>query len=200
MSSHHIVRDEQEPALLIMDPSACPADIIGQLLEWSPVVATTSTALKAVLETGIKVDLVIYTSAEDPEMLDSLLTDQQPVRLLESSGNFPAHNLLQFLHTKGQPSLNIVSHLPPEELLPTGIPLQGIALFCGSYRGIYQATGTFEKWAGAGQQYKAALENSDKKLYNLLAAATETTVLEVLQDGFIRIESSGPFWLWEKIA
>jgi thiamine pyrophosphokinase len=35
MSSHHIVRDDQEPALIIANGAACSAELLGQLLEWS---------------------------------------------------------------------------------------------------------------------------------------------------------------------
>lgn len=36
MSSHHIVRDDQEPALIIANGAACSSELLGQLLEWSP--------------------------------------------------------------------------------------------------------------------------------------------------------------------
>ena len=37
MSSHHIVRDDQEPALIITNGASCSEEeLIGQLLEWSP--------------------------------------------------------------------------------------------------------------------------------------------------------------------
>jgi thiamine pyrophosphokinase len=200
MSSHHIVRDEQEPALFIMDPSACPTEVTGQLLEWSPIVATTSSALPSVLETGIKVDLVLHTAADNTETLYHQLTDQQPVRLMETDPLFPAHNLLVYLLAKGQPALNIVSNLPPERLFPEGTAMQGIAIFCGSFRGVFQPSGKFEKWAGAGQYFKAAPNGTTYILNNLQTSEKEKGLLEAQQDGFVRIESSSAFWLWEKIA
>ena len=35
MSSHHIVRERQEPALLITDVYSIDPELVGQLLEWS---------------------------------------------------------------------------------------------------------------------------------------------------------------------
>ncbi|MFD2144372.1 hypothetical protein [Mucilaginibacter antarcticus] len=36
MSSHHIVREKQEPALLVLGLDGFDEEQLGQLLEWSP--------------------------------------------------------------------------------------------------------------------------------------------------------------------
>ncbi len=59
MSSHHIVRDDQEPALIIANGAACSTELIGQLLEWSPLVIVLDAAIERVLELGIKVDVLL---------------------------------------------------------------------------------------------------------------------------------------------
>ena len=59
MSSHHIVRDDQEPALIIANGEMCSNELLGQLLEWSPLVIVLDSAIKRVLELGIKVDVLL---------------------------------------------------------------------------------------------------------------------------------------------
>ena len=59
MSSHHIVRDDQEPALIIANGESCSAELLGQLLEWSPIVIVLDSAITRVLELGIKVDVLL---------------------------------------------------------------------------------------------------------------------------------------------
>jgi thiamine pyrophosphokinase len=59
MSSHHIVRDDQEPALIIANGEACGSELLGQLLEWSPIVIVLDSAIERVLELGIKVDVLL---------------------------------------------------------------------------------------------------------------------------------------------
>lgn len=59
MSSHHIVRDDQEPALIIANGAACNEELLGQLLEWSPLVIVLDSAIERVLELGIKVDVLL---------------------------------------------------------------------------------------------------------------------------------------------
>jgi len=59
MSSHHIVRDDQEPALIIANGAACSDELLGQLLEWSPLVVVLDSAMESVVELGIKVDVLL---------------------------------------------------------------------------------------------------------------------------------------------
>ena len=58
MSSHHIVRENQEPALLVEDFHALSDEYLGQLLEWSPTLITTTNMLNNFLTQEIKVDMV----------------------------------------------------------------------------------------------------------------------------------------------
>ena len=59
MSSHHIVRDDQEPALIIANGAACSSELLGQLLEWSPLVIVLDSAMDRVIKLGIKVDVLL---------------------------------------------------------------------------------------------------------------------------------------------
>ena len=54
MSSHHIVKDDQEPALIIANGAACSQELLGQLLEWSPLVIVLDSAIERVLDLEIK--------------------------------------------------------------------------------------------------------------------------------------------------
>ena len=57
MSSHHIVRDDQEPALIIANGESCSDELLGQLLEWSPIVVVLDSAIERVLARNIKIDV-----------------------------------------------------------------------------------------------------------------------------------------------
>jgi thiamine pyrophosphokinase len=59
LSSHHIVRDDQEPALIIANGSACNLELLGQLLEWSPLVIVLDSAMERVMKLDIKVDVLL---------------------------------------------------------------------------------------------------------------------------------------------
>lgn len=69
MSSHHIVRDDQEPALIIANGAPCSEELLGQLLEWQPLVVVLDAAIERVLPLGIKVDVLLgdFDRDFDPE-------------------------------------------------------------------------------------------------------------------------------------
>jgi thiamine pyrophosphokinase len=83
MSSHHIVRDDQEPALIIANGAACSEELMGQLLEWSPLVIVLDSAINRVIELGIKVDVLLgdFDRGFDPEYYRDL---QYPLEIVHT--------------------------------------------------------------------------------------------------------------------
>jgi len=81
MSSHHIVRDDQEPALIIANGAACTSELLGQLLEWSPLVVVLDSAIKRVNALGIKVD-VLLGDFDDGFDAHEFVRSQHPVEIV----------------------------------------------------------------------------------------------------------------------
>ncbi|WP_116788854.1 thiamine diphosphokinase [Flavobacterium psychrotrophum] len=81
MSSHHIVRDDQEPALIIANGAACSKELMGHLLEWSPLVIVLDSAIDRVMQLGIKVDVLLgdFDRGFDPEYYRDL---QYPLEIV----------------------------------------------------------------------------------------------------------------------
>jgi thiamine pyrophosphokinase len=109
MSSHHIVRDEQEPALIIANGQSCSFELMGQLLEWSPVVMVLDGAIHRVLELGIKVDIVLGDFDRN-ENLDELLANQQPIEVVYTpdQNKTDLEKGLDYLIAKGHKAVNII--------------------------------------------------------------------------------------------
>jgi thiamine pyrophosphokinase len=59
MSHHVVVRDDQEAALVVANGQACSPELLGQLLEWSPLVVALDGAFDRVMALGVKVDVVL---------------------------------------------------------------------------------------------------------------------------------------------
>lgn len=74
MSSHHIVRTDQEPALIIANGQSCSNELLGQLLEWSPLVVVLDSAIQRVIDLNIKVDVLLGDFDRD---FDPILYEQQ---------------------------------------------------------------------------------------------------------------------------
>lgn len=109
MSSHHIVRDDQEPALIIANGASCSEELLGQLLEWSPYVIVLDSAVTRAIQLGIKIDVILgdfdrnfdpyfYTNEQFP--LEIIHTPNQDKTDLEKA--------FEFLIEKGHKAVNVV--------------------------------------------------------------------------------------------
>lgn len=109
MSSHHIVRDQQEPALLVANGAPCSEELLGQLLEWSPFVLALDGALPRLLRLGIKVDAVLG-DFDSIGMKSEELMPWQPIRVIETQDQefTDLEKGLMFLIEEGHRAVNIV--------------------------------------------------------------------------------------------
>lgn len=108
MSSHHIVRDDQEPALIIANGGACSDELLGQLLEWSPYVMVLDGALSRVSQLGIKVDAVLgdFDSLSQP---DTHIAMQQPIEVIQApdQNKTDLEKGIEWLIQKGHRAINL---------------------------------------------------------------------------------------------
>lgn len=109
MSSHHIVRDDQEPALIIANGASCSEELIGQLLEWSPLVITLDSAIERVLNLGIKVDVLLGDFDRDfnPEYY---LQKQYPLEIVHTPNQDKTdlEKAFDYLIEKGHKAVNVI--------------------------------------------------------------------------------------------
>ncbi|PAC27527.1 thiamine diphosphokinase [Flectobacillus sp. BAB-3569] len=109
MSSHHIIRDEQEPALIIANGEACSQELLGQLLEWSPLIVVLDSAIHRVLELGIKVDVLLGDFDRELDT-DAIRSAQYPIEIVHTPDQ-EKHDLekaFEYLIARGFPAANVV--------------------------------------------------------------------------------------------
>jgi thiamine pyrophosphokinase len=142
MSSHHVVREKQEPALLVLSLDNFPDEMLGQLLEWSPTVICTQQTAEALNAYGIKIDWII--SDDDNNSL------QSDVRFMPAGNDSPTEVALKYLVDNGYPSVNIVTnnlHLKDYERFAVNINL----VIFNNNKKIYAVNQAFSKWKPAGE-------------------------------------------------
>ncbi len=109
MSSHHIVRDDQEPALIIANGASCSSELLGQLLEWSPLVIVLDSAIERVFELGIKVDVLIgdFDRGFDPEYYKE---KQYPLEIVyrPNQDKTDLEKAFDYLIEKGHRAANVI--------------------------------------------------------------------------------------------
>ncbi len=109
MSSHHIVRDDQEPALIIANGAACQPELLGQLLEWSPLVIVLDSAIERVMELDIKVDVLLgdFDRDFDPKKYQK---EQFPIEIIHTpdQNKTDLEKAFDYLISRNIPAVNVV--------------------------------------------------------------------------------------------
>lgn len=163
MSSHHIVRDEQEPALLIANGEQCSDELLGQLLEWSPVVVVLDRAIWRVLDLGIKVDVLLgdFDVRADGSGLDLDLIRQQqyPLTVVHApdQDKTDLEKGIDYLIERGHSAVNIVwatgrraDHSLTNMTNMVRYKNQIKVVMLDDYSRIFPLVGLYEKWYEAG--------------------------------------------------
>ena len=109
MSSHHIVRDDQEPALIIANGAECSKELLGQLLEWSPIVIVLDNAMERVVNLGIKVDVLLgdFDGDFNPEIYKE---KQFPIEIIHAPNQDKTdlEKAFDYLIEKGHKAVNVI--------------------------------------------------------------------------------------------
>lgn len=109
MSSHHIIREDQEPALVIANGQACKRELLDQLLEWSPKVIVLDGAIERALQLGIKIDALLgdFDRLDD---IDSLVEAQQPIEVVHTpdQNKTDLEKAFDYLIEQGHRAVNVI--------------------------------------------------------------------------------------------
>jgi thiamine pyrophosphokinase len=158
LSSHHIVRDKQEPALLIANGESCHPDLLGQLLEWSPYVVVLDSAIHRVMALGLKADVLLgdFDRAIDIEAIQQA---QYPIEVVHTPDQEKTDldKGIEFLIERGFPAVNIV-WATGRRMDHTITNLTNIARYrerikitlIDDYSVVYPLVGRYEKWFAKG--------------------------------------------------
>jgi thiamine pyrophosphokinase len=181
MSSHHIIREKQEPALLVLSLNDFSDEMLGQLLEWSPTLITTPLTAEQINSQGIKVDMIIADDAD--------LSLQEDVKLIPAA-NTPIKAALDFLLENDYKAVNIITG---KILLDEFIPYAGkinLVIFSDNKK-IYPVTSGFSKWKPAGENIKILSVADGLKVTGL--EPVEGNSYKTATDGFFTLDFHGAF-------
>src|SRR5690606_7031147 len=136
MSSHHIVKEDQEPALIIAQMDGVSSSVLDQLLEWNPIVVTDADNLVPVIQRGIKVDVLVANESID--------LPQDHVLILPITTSF-LDTAVTYLMARGCRAANIVStDMDPTLILLYAAEIDTVLL--GNGKKIFAGKSGFSKW------------------------------------------------------
>ncbi len=170
MSSHHIVKEKQEPALYIHDFNNFSDEYLGQMLEWSPTLIVASSQYEKAISLGLKVDMVFGN--------DESILDQENAQFFLSTGN-SLPTVVKHLIVAKYPAVNIISKESKFDDLVCFLPDINIVLFTATEKS-YAVKSGFSVWKPAG-----AVFNIDVISY------FETTNLKQDADGRFIVQKDG---------
>ncbi|HAS45560.1 MAG TPA: hypothetical protein DCS93_34060 [Microscillaceae bacterium] len=210
MSSHHIIRDEQEPALFIIDPDACSLELIQQLLGWSPTLVIVEQALDQVLAWGIKIDVVVCHETNLATVQEKTCA-QLPIEIIAVEHNL-VENGLRYLYHRNHVSVHVISYFEDEQFAQNFLEKMDLIVFNQEYKAFYVAKDSWKKWVTADTLFKVlptvpdiTLETQNLEPYqdekiSLNLHRQHTQAFRPQQEGFIQISNTKhPFWVFEKI-
>jgi hypothetical protein len=196
MSSHHFVKEGQEPALLIIDPIGL--SVAEPLLEWSPLVIAHEKALEEVLLWGIKIDVVLAKN-DHFEELKNRLQEQAPLKILGYDHNSdPLQTVLSFLMNLRQAALSILSH-HPENLFDKLSPFMDeftLTILSHDRKWIGIGSGSYKKWFPNGVELFLYGDSQLLKKEGLEASKQHYITKA---DGIVDLTNAGPFWVGEPL-
>lgn len=191
MSSHHIVRENQEPALVIFDAHAIPFEKVQELLEWMPTIIVLHSQLEILLGWGIKIDVVLVPVGEETSWVERT-KDQQPIEVISFQVNEPPlSKAISLLLSRNIPAVNwLVTEL---HTLTGLIDFMGDAeVFVNSKRWSRVKSGRFEKWLPTGTALYIFPEHACSEI------ADGKFIVE--RDGVVVLQGEQVFWVGEEVG
>lgn len=174
MSSHHIVRENQEPALLIENFRALSRSNLDQLLEWSPTVIADANSIDFLLSEKIKADILF---SNDP--IDGL---QEQTKIFSVQDGF-LRSALPYLVSHLYSAVNVMC-LELDPLLQEYAASINIVAFCNDRRYAFVRE-QYEKWKPKGELIYINPQFI-KSQYGL--KHIDADIFETLHDGIFKLE------------
>lgn len=179
MSSHHIVRENQEPALLIDDLFLINEENLGQLLEWSPTVIIENNTVDALDARGYKFDIVFAQTNSDRIQENVKIVPYSATNFLEAS--------LSYLIEQHYQAVNIVTDEIELRRYEPYLDHINVVLFMHDMRYSFVSNG-FTKWKPGGE--RIYIDGVDADIGAEGLKKIRSRIYETTKDGLFKLEFS----------
>ncbi|WP_293886511.1 MULTISPECIES: hypothetical protein [unclassified Sphingobacterium] len=180
MSSHHIVRENQEPALLIEDLFLIDGEDLGQLLEWSPTIIIEEGTMDLLDARGYKFDIVFTQNAINASQ-ENLKVISYDVAFLKAA--------IEHLIAHQYKAVNIVSDQLDLGYYRAYLEQINIVLFSKGFRYYFVKTG-FTKWKAEGERILIVSADKDEDIKRTGLTKINEKEYEMENDGLFILEFS----------
>lgn len=179
MSSHHIIREKQEPALYLHYLGGFNEEYLGQLLEWSPTLIVSAAVYEKAISLGLKVDIVVNSNDQD---------FQENTKVIHAKSE-ELDAVLDYLIAEKYPAVNVIDSKSDLRELGSYIDAINIVVFTETEKS-YAIKSGFKVWKPKGSIFNIEVvsyfETSNLK-------QTENNAFEVINDGFVEFIFNVPY-------
>jgi len=185
MSSHHFVREKQEPALLILADRPIPLALMEELLEWCPMIMIDDRCLYLLNHQPIKLDYVLQCSLNTDDLL-AMISFQEQVNTIDVRGKLNiAKDAVDVLVAKGHDAISILGM--DEQEFKRLASEQSAEILIAYYhdRKVFSLDHEFSKWKSAGAVFQ--FEPPPIGYQNLKKEGNDFVVMD---DGLVEVQFS----------
>jgi hypothetical protein len=202
MSSHHFVKEQQEPALVILDLQYFSWERLSGLLEWVPTVLVAEEAVDQVLSWGIKIDVIISSERFRNENTQ-LLEEQYPLRFLVSQLGEHLKEALHYLLASDHKAAHLIGFSRQDsKQLDEFLDKMDLTLFDEGRKYYPIQGGSFKKWFPATtveifgpNGLPVQIRNSEMDMILPLEFVTQIE----LPEGFTEFSAATLIWIGEEV-
>lgn len=198
MSSHHFVKEQQEPALLLLSIENEDLKNLPDLLEWVPTVLVTQWSVHKIMSMGIKIDGII-ADKEFQKAHEFLLEEQHPVKFITANQQSFLATGMDYLKQSDHHAVNILSLDPlTSDLLVPYLADLDIVFFSNGMRYFPAKNGKIKKWLPEGSIQVHGTEGQFVEDHSpsgsTIFPIQYVTFIEV-KEGMQHFSSNAIFWL-----
>lgn len=186
MSSHHIVRDFQEPPLYIMSLSGGLPAIAGELLEWSPYTIVDGSLIETWLSMGNRCDAVL---GKKPAHAGFEMEQISPSK--DALEAIVAH--LRAKTNIRELSIRVVGERTPEEAIGLMNDFSHEITYYSDRFMAFPLRGRFEKWMPEGRHVIVDGDDSTTITGNYISVNDEREINTT--GGFVNVACEKGVWL-----
>jgi len=198
MSSHHVVKEIQEPAIFLLNEEAVNIAIVQGMLEWSPVILVSDECFPLLAHYGIKVDALICERnfANNFEIEISMQQPMDVILIKDSNQEIPEG--LKYLAGKGCTAVNIFGTCTDRQMFEINRQHKDLTItyFSHKEKYVYVGGGSFEKWLPKNNPIKIfpSMMEQEFKSHGLVSKKNKFTIDKPTEfftkkDGVISIKS-----------
>ena len=198
MSSHHFVKEGQEPALFILDP--VDFELAGPFLEWAPLVMVSEYALDEVLLWGIKIDGALMPEGDDAT--EEKLGAQAPIEIIRlHPGASLIKQVFDYLIKKKQTGVNVLTARPEIVFADAEMVAKQlhVSIVDNTTRWVGISTGRFEKWLTMNTPIVIRKSHQNQSM-TIRGLNEKNGHFECANEGVISVVSDHFFWIAEPHA